>query len=237
MQQQSEESLWHQQQRLRLTASNFGKVAKRWNTTPVFNLVKSLLYIWQGIQHSHYTVEFDSQRSSVYLYTQLLKDQWYQTTTVSSSELVIDLSNPCLACSPDGLVDIPDTTASRGIVEIKCPYTPAKDRICPRMAAETRGSFFCKVGSDNQIELKRNHNYFYQIQGMLAIAKRSWCDFVVWTPSGLSVQRIEFDAEFWDENKERLVRFTSWLSFPNWLYHTHTQGQPIHDPFLPVMTQ
>jgi hypothetical protein len=73
------------------------------------------------------------------------------------------------------------------------------------MAAETRGSFFCKVGSDNQIELKRNHNYFYQIQGMLAIAKRSWCDFVVWTPSGLSVQRIGFDPEFWDENKERLV--------------------------------
>ena len=42
--QQSEESLWFQQRRLRLTVSNFGKVAKRCDTTPVANLVKTLLY-------------------------------------------------------------------------------------------------------------------------------------------------------------------------------------------------
>ena len=42
--QQSEDSLWFQQRRLRLTASNFGKVAKRRDTTLVANLVKTLLY-------------------------------------------------------------------------------------------------------------------------------------------------------------------------------------------------
>ena len=41
---QSEYSLWHQQRKLRVTASNFGRVAKRRSTTPVGNLVKSLLY-------------------------------------------------------------------------------------------------------------------------------------------------------------------------------------------------
>ena len=43
-QRQSEDSLWHHQRRLRHTASNFGRVAKRRPTTPVGNLVKSLLY-------------------------------------------------------------------------------------------------------------------------------------------------------------------------------------------------
>ena len=38
--QQSEESLWFQQRRLRLTASNFGKVAKRRDTTLVANSSK-----------------------------------------------------------------------------------------------------------------------------------------------------------------------------------------------------
>ena len=42
--QQSEESLWFQQWCLRLTASNFGKVGKWCDTTPVANLVKTLLY-------------------------------------------------------------------------------------------------------------------------------------------------------------------------------------------------
>ena len=44
---QADDSLWHQQRRLRLTASNFGRVAKRRSTTPVGNLVKSLLY-WKS---------------------------------------------------------------------------------------------------------------------------------------------------------------------------------------------
>ena len=42
--QQSEGSLWFQQWRLRLPVSNFGKVAKRCDTTPVANFVKTLLY-------------------------------------------------------------------------------------------------------------------------------------------------------------------------------------------------
>ena len=40
---QSDDSLWFQQRWLRLTASNYGKVARR-RSTPVANLVKSLLY-------------------------------------------------------------------------------------------------------------------------------------------------------------------------------------------------
>ena len=42
--QQSEDSLWFQQWRLRLTASNFGKVTKWRDITLVANLVKTLLY-------------------------------------------------------------------------------------------------------------------------------------------------------------------------------------------------
>ena len=43
---QFESVFWYHHRRLRVTASNFGTVAKRRPTTPVANLVKSLLYTW-----------------------------------------------------------------------------------------------------------------------------------------------------------------------------------------------
>ncbi len=43
-QQQSDSPDWYRQCRLRVTASNFGKIARRRDSTPVGNLIKSLLY-------------------------------------------------------------------------------------------------------------------------------------------------------------------------------------------------
>ena len=52
-------------------------------------------------------------------------------------------------------------------------------------------SKICLVGFDNlqqkkfayvlnwKVTVKRTHNYFYQIQGQMAIGKRLWCDFVI----------------------------------------------------------
>lgn len=32
--------------------------------------------------------------------------------------------------------------------------------------------------------LKKNHSYYFQIQGQLHITQRNLCYFVVWTPKG-----------------------------------------------------
>ena len=54
--------------------------------------------------------------------------------------LVIDSEDPCLACSLDGLVDIPGKGG--GIVEIKCPYKAAKEGLDPVSAAKTMKNLF-----------------------------------------------------------------------------------------------
>ena len=135
--QQSEDRLWFHQRRLRLTASNFGKVAKRRDTTLVANLVKTLLYgkvfstaatRW-GLSHE------EDVRAA---YIQYLHQQGHSTVTTSSSGLVIDLDEPCLACSPDGLVDIPKLADPRGIYELKCPHTLAKESMTPQAAAASK---------------------------------------------------------------------------------------------------
>ena len=120
--------------------------------------------------------------------------------------LVICVEEPCLACSPDGLVTIPGTPEPLGSVKYKCPYSVAEQQTTPQNAAKTIKTFFCKVSESGNVELKRNHAYYYQVQGSLAITQRLWCDFVVWTPQGFLVERILFDAEQWKTTKPKLLQ-------------------------------
>ena len=55
--------------------------------------------------------------------------------------------------------------------------------------------------------LKRDHCYFYQVQGILLCSDRSWCDFVIWTFRDIKVIRIIKDDEFICEMREKLASF------------------------------
>ena len=184
---QSDDSLWFQQQRLRLTASKFGKVARRKITTPVASLVKTLLYnkpantkaLRWGKAH-----ETDAESE----YIRYLAQCEYQGAKVTRSGLVVYQDDPCLACSPDGLVEYFDNNGylHKGLVEYKCPFTLAEQKKTPVEGCSM--STFCCHLVNGVPKLKITDPYYYQVQGPLAITGRQWCDFVVWTPSGISVE-------------------------------------------------
>ena len=46
------------------------------------------------------------------------------------------------------------------------------------------------------LKLKQNHKYFAQVQEQLAVGERKWCDFVIFTNKGISIERIKFDEEY-----------------------------------------
>ena len=48
------------------------------------------------------------------------------------------------------------------------------------------------------IQLKRSHNYYSQVQGQMAITGRPWCHFVLYTKNELSIETILFDENFWN---------------------------------------
>ena len=120
----------------------------------------------------------------------------FQTSKQQSlSGLVVDSQNPCLACSPDGLVSIPGTPEPEGLMEIKWPYIAAEKQITPQQAAESSKEVPCKLISRDAGSGKAvlefswtEHNYFFQVKGQIAITERSWCDYVTWTPRGMSVE-------------------------------------------------
>ena len=227
--QQADSSFWFQQRRLRITASSFGKVAKRRKTTPVANLVKSLLYSKElntsAIRWGR-THEDDARRS----YVAYLREQGHHKATVSSSGLVVDIDEPCLACSPDGLVEIPGASEPLGVVEFKCPYSLKESGSSPQQAAVQSKTFCCSEDKSGTITLKRNHDYHFQVQGNMAITKRHWADFVIWTPSGLFVEHIEWDPQFWEAAKDKLVTFYKKAVLPELALPRLPRGQAIREP-------
>ena len=52
-------------------------------------------------------------------------------------------------------------------------------------------NFFCEL-ANGSFQLKHKHNYFHQVQLQLFVSGDmfSWCDFCVYTPVGVAVERI-----------------------------------------------
>ncbi len=73
-----------------------------------------------------------------------------------------------LGGSPDGLV------GEQGMIEIKCP-------------------FYRK-----ECHKKIPAHYYCQMNGLMEIYDREWCDYVCWTPSETTIYRVFRDRELWD---------------------------------------
>lgn len=128
---------------------------------------------------------------------------------VTHCGLVVDLDRVWMGASPDGLVFMPPKKAGgdggagtesrdkrskcKGLLEIKCPVTK---RIYPHIPPY----------------------YYDQITAQMAILKRDWCDFCVWTPTDMVVWHFEFDAKYWNEFLlPRLESFYHDLFLPHYI--------------------
>ena len=191
-------NLWYYHRRIWLTASNFGMVAKHQKTTPVANLVKSLLYFKQklpknftGVVHMRRVLKRPTGGIS------RIKSVC-QDPEITNTGLIIDTKSPCLACSPNSPMNIPGTQEPLGIAQYKCPYSLAPSNP-PQTAVEVAHNnkkLYCQLSSSGGIELKTGHNYYFQVQDTLSITRRKWCDFVVWSPSGNAIQQVPTDECF-----------------------------------------
>ena len=74
-----------------------------------------------------------------------------------------------------------------------------------------------------QVALKREHPYFAQVQGQMAVGERPWCDFVIYTSQGLSVHRVLFDSDYWENTLlPKLVSFYDNCIAPEIVSPMHT---------------
>ena len=64
----------------------------------------------------------------------------------------------------------------------------------------------------------------------MAIGERPWCDFVIYTTKGVSVQRVLFNKKFWlDDLLPKLVSFYDNCVIPEIVSPIHSLGLPVRD--------
>ena len=117
---------------------------------------------------------------------------------------------PWLGAIQDFLVDDHTEKKPFGIGEVKCPLS--KKDICIEDECKDK-KFFLDI-TDGKVQLKKTHNYYYQIQGCMATLNVNWCKLVIFTNIDLHNERIHFDIEFWQNIVPELSSFYSEYLLP-----------------------
>ena len=162
---------------------------------------------------------------AIQIYTQHQQNHGHGGLTVCKVGFHVSRSHPFLGASPDGGVYDPSCDQPYGFVEVKCPYSH-----CNHTPAEARSDskFFCTLES-GEVKLRKNSNYFCQVQGQMAIGERLWCDFVVYTPKEISIERIRFNPGYWNNILAKLTEIYDNCFAPEIVSRLHMLGLPMRD--------
>ena len=55
--------------------------------------------------------------------------------------------------------------------------------------------------------MSTTHSYYTQVQGQLLVTGKEHCDFVVWTPKGIVIDRVYQDFNFTEKLLQKLTSF------------------------------
>lgn len=200
---QSDNKAWHTYRKGRITASNFYRVFTKVETLKTKGGdAKKLVDTLQGLnappEHStalKYGRNMEPVAKNKYVkqFKKEHKDAKYRECGIFIYE-----NKQYIGASPDLILEC--SCCGKGVLEIKCPYSivnkvPSPDNL-PYL-----------VHSNGSIVLKEKHQYFAQIQGQMAVTKRNWCHFLVYTQKGQHFERIEFNETYWNKLEENLTWF------------------------------
>ena len=118
----------------------------------------------------------------------------HQNFCVRAAGLLISSAHPFIAAFPDGLVSC--SCCGEGLLEISV-HTNTKiptQQVFPILHSE--------------LKLQETHNYYYQVQGQMAIWKKQYCDFVCWTTKGIFVQHVEANEQCFEQILPKIFFYT-----------------------------
>ncbi len=175
---QSKNKMWFQARKYRVTASRFGEVCKATSARNYYGL-SSTIFNPPLLHTKAVTYGKANEIKAIKKFSDLTGK------IVLPCGLFVNTDYPFLGATPDGII----SSESHSLLEVKCPFSARDSMISPESV-----SFLEK--SNETCNLKRNHNYYFQIQGQLGITKRKLCYFVVFTQIDIFVEEIVFDDAF-----------------------------------------
>jgi len=187
---QSDSPLWFKLRKTRMTASNIGKIFTR--KKDHHKLVENL--------KSGRRIQTAAMKAGIL--SESVAAQAYCTVKLNlvnlyPSGIVISPWSPWLAASPDRKVYDPQRIPKYGLLEIKCP----------QVASVTECQYLVQVPGTSDLQIKRNHHYYYQVLTQLAVTGLEWCDLFIWCSNDHHLETIHLDKEFWQTVKDKVDTF------------------------------
>lgn len=196
---QANSDLWKAERKYRFTASNFYAISHRQRNHDTFSRTNMYPKQFRSAATAH-GIKYEPVALHEY---QRYMDKQGTPVTVFKCGLVVDMNEPVLGCTPDSKVIDSGCTEPFGIAEVKCPHS--KFLVTPKDACSDPN--FCCIHTDAHCKLKTHHQYYYQVQGQLGITGTKWCDFIIYTQKGMSIERITLNNEFWRDLKQKLSTY------------------------------
>ena len=143
--------------------------------------------------------------------------------------MFINKHSPFIHATPDFLSSC--ECCGIGCGEVKCPY--CMEGIDIDGYLEKPSSCLMK-NPDGEVVLKRNHQYYYQVQQQMFTTELPFCDFVVFgfatSQSVFRHERIAPDQDHWDRVLPRLSQFWQYCVLPEVLGRWYTRKCHLSNP-------
>ncbi|XP_062591049.1 uncharacterized protein LOC134252559 [Saccostrea cucullata] len=205
--QQATTKLWNRFRSGRITASRMYAACHSNPASPSESLIRAICNPEiSKFQTAATTWGCAHEKQAREVYCDSMQDV-HDNFTVEDAGFCINPSYPLIGASPDGFVSC--DCCGQGVAEIKCPY-------CVRSTSLSlyTGGKYCLEDTPDGRRLKRNHQYYYQIQTQIFVCEKEYADFVVWTEKDIHMERVEPDSELWEEMKTKANDFHSLAVMP-----------------------
>ena len=184
MEQRSKE--WFSARRAKLTGSNVGAALEvnPWKTPD--DLIRQMVREYHGAKPEfvgNIATEYGRQHEPLALMDYLGKTGNH----VEECGFFVHPEHDWLGASPDGLID------DNGLVEVKCTFGQRN-----------------KEKPEFKAAVDQPH-YYAQMQAEMACTGRHWVHFYQWAPRSDSLETVEFDRAWWEENLPKMREFYYWF--------------------------
>lgn len=194
---------WQKLRAGRVTASKFMAVCNASLSNPDKNLLTEICYPEKcGNPSKNDQTEFMAMAMESF---SLQMKKLHANFNCKTVGLIVDPNYPYFAATPDGVCSC--QCCGEYFVEIKCPFSAAQQNASVENLMQLKDSFMETINGGYC--LRHDHAFYYQLQMQMALGKKKFAIFYVWSTKFRIMNRIPFDASFWTEKSVKALRFAT----------------------------
>lgn len=152
------------------------------------------------------------KKKALNVYLSQAFDEEHDNFEYKESGLIINGTYPYFAASTDGLVSC--NCHGKGCLEIKC-FKALES--CKSFDILTRKPKNILYKVEDRFVLERDHELYYKLQMQIHLSGVEYCELVIWSPFNTLILRVDADSEFWNESKEKAIKFHQKVIMPELL--------------------